>query len=126
MFGRGGEEVIALREEGIDYEVIPGVSSAVAAPAAAGIPVTHRGLSAGFAVFTAQGAGFAETIPWEAASQIPTLVLLMGVERLPQIVQHLREQGRAGSTPVAVISRGTCEDQQVAVGTIDTIAEKGL
>jgi uroporphyrin-III C-methyltransferase/precorrin-2 dehydrogenase/sirohydrochlorin ferrochelatase len=121
VFGRGGEEVLALREAGIPVEVIPGITSAIAAPAAAGIPVTHRNLSSGFAVFTAQGASSADTVPWEAAAQIPTLVLLMGVERLPHIVARLLEQGKEPSTPVAVISRGTCDGQQVAVGTLETI-----
>jgi uroporphyrin-III C-methyltransferase len=109
VFGRGGEEVLALREAGIPVEVIPGITSAIAAPAAAGIP------------FTAQGASSADTVPWEAAAQIPTLVLLMGVERLPHIVARLLEQGKEPSTPVAVISRGTCDGQQVAVGTLETI-----
>ncbi|HWA82576.1 MAG TPA: siroheme synthase CysG, partial [Fimbriimonadaceae bacterium] len=121
VFGRGGEEVLALAEAGISYSVVPGVSSAISAPAAAGIPVTHRGLSTGFAVFTAQGASEAETVPWEIAAGMPTVIFLMGVERLPNVVRRLREHGRPADTPVAVISRATLPEQRQAIGTLESI-----
>jgi uroporphyrin-III C-methyltransferase/precorrin-2 dehydrogenase/sirohydrochlorin ferrochelatase len=121
VFGRGGEEQAALQEAGINCEVVPGISSAIAAPAAAGIPVTHRGLSTGFAVFTAQGAGIADTVQWESAAQIPTLVFLMGVERLSAIVENLLANGRSVDTPAAVISRATTPAQRSVTATLGTI-----
>lgn len=121
VFGRGGEELLALKAHGIEFEVIPGVSSAVAAPAAAHIPVTHRGISNSFAVFAGQEAEGRDEVPWDAAAKIPTAVFLMGVERLPQIVVRLKEFGRHGETPVAIVSNATHRKQSVVTGTLDTI-----
>jgi uroporphyrin-III C-methyltransferase/precorrin-2 dehydrogenase/sirohydrochlorin ferrochelatase len=123
VFGRGGEEMLALAQAGIAFEVVPGISSAVAAAEAAQIPVTHRGVSAAFAVFAGQEAEDSEgdRIPWEAAATIPTAVFLMGVERLPLIVSRLIEHGRSPSTPVAIVSNGTLPTQRVVVGTLETI-----
>lgn len=125
VFGRGGEEQAALAAAGVPCTVTPGVSSFYSAPAAAGIPVTHRGLSTGFAVFTAHEAMHGSSgTPWEALAQIPTLVFLMGVESLPEIVRRLLAAGRDADTPAAVISRGTLPDQAVVIATLGTIAER--
>ncbi len=123
VFGRGGEEALALVGAGIPFTVVPGVSSAIAAPAYAGIPVTHRGVANAFAVFAGhEGApgGMAES-HWLAAALIPTAIFLMGVERLPLIVEKLILHGRSIETPVAIISKGTLPDQTVVVGTLGTI-----
>jgi uroporphyrin-III C-methyltransferase len=125
VFGRGGEEALALAEAGIAFEVVPGISSSIAAASAAGIPVTHRGVSAGFAVFAGQEAadGNGDGIPWKAAANIPTAVFLMGVERLPLIVSRLIDEGRDPATPVAVVSNGTLPTQLVVTGTLSTIVD---
>ena len=127
VFGRGGEEVLACRAAGVPVEVVPGVSSAVAAPAAAGIPVTHRGLAAAFTVVTGHEdpSKPGTQVNWEAAGRsTDTLVVLMGVGALPTIATRLMVAGRPPSTPVAVISRGTTPAQQVAVGTLADIAAR--
>ncbi len=124
VFGRGGEEVEALRAAGISYEVIPGVTSAVAVPAYAGIPLTHRDYAATFAVVTGcrkQGAA-AVCQDWEALARLDTLVILMGLRNLPQIAARLVAAGRPAATPVAVIQWGTTPRQQVVVGTLADIA----
>lgn len=124
VFGRGGEEILALNEAGIEFEVIPGVSSAIAGPAAANIPVTHRAVSTAFAVFTAHEAEGRGEVPWDAAARMPTAIFLMGVERLPVIAERLISHGRDPETPVAVVSKATHRDQRVAVGTLKDIAHK--
>jgi uroporphyrinogen III methyltransferase/synthase len=127
VFGRGGEEAEALAAAGIPFEVVPGVSSAVAVPAYAGIPVTHRGLASSFAVITGhEDPSKAETaIDWsKLATAVDTLVFLMGAATLPQIVEKLVEHGRAAATPVAVIRWGTTPAQQVVTGTLADIARR--
>lgn len=124
VFGRGGEEMIALRNAGVPYEVIPGISSSVAGPAAAGIPVTHRGIATAFGVFAGHESGNKEDLPWVAAAQLPTSVFLMGVERLPLITRRLIEAGRNPETPVAVVSKATLPDQKIVMGTLRNIAER--
>jgi len=124
VFGRGGEEALALHAAGVDYEVVPGISSSVAGPAAAGIPVTHRGVSIAFGVFAAHEAEGRDAIPWDAAARMPTAVFLMGVDRLPHIVERLMDHGRDPKTPVAVVSKATHDDQRVAVGTLRDIAQR--
>ena len=126
VFGRGGEEALACARAGIPFEVVPGVTSAVAVPACAGIPVTHRGITQDFAVVSAHldpshpGA----TVDWEALAAGPgTLVLLMPVARLPEVARELVKRGRDASTPAAVISDGTTERQQVLVSTLGQVAE---
>ena len=122
VFGRGGEEMLALAEAGVPFEVIPAVSSSIAAPGAALIPVTHRGISTAFAVFAAHEAeDTAPAIDWLVAARIPTAVFLMGVERLSTIVNQLIAHGRAPSTPIAIVERGTLETQRVITGTLRTI-----
>jgi uroporphyrin-III C-methyltransferase len=126
VFGRGGEEALACARAGIPFEVVPGVTSAVAVPACAGIPVTHRGITQDFAVVSAHldpshpGA----TVDWEALAAGPgTLVLLMAVARLPEVTRELVKRGRDASTPVAVICDGTTERQQVLVSTLGQVAQ---
>lgn len=120
VFGRGGEEVQALVEAKIDFEVVCGVSSAIAAPAAAHIPVTHRGVANSFAVFAGQEAE-GDTIPWAAAALMPTAIFLMGVHGLPEIVEQLLRHGRTPETPIALVSQGTLPEQREVVGTLATI-----
>jgi len=126
VFGRGGEEALVLAEAGIPFEVVPGISSSVAVPAYAGIPVTHRGIASSFTVITGHGCESPDgEHDWEALAQIDTLVILMGVGRLAQIAGVLLKHGRAADTPVAVIRCGTTLDQDVITGTladIDTLA----
>jgi uroporphyrin-III C-methyltransferase len=112
VFGRGGEEAIALAEAGVPYEVVPGVSSLAAVPAAAGIPLTHRGVSAGVRAFSGR------TV--EPAGE--TVVVFMGLERLPEVCERLLDEGLGPSTPAAVISRGTLQDQEVVVAELGRLA----
>ena len=127
VFGRGGEEALACRMAGVACDVVPGVSSSVAVPAAAGIPATHRGLSASFAVVT----GHEDPdkpggrVVWERlATAVDTLIVLMGVSALPAIVSRLIAAGRDPRTPAAVIRCGATSAQQVVVGTIGDIAPR--
>jgi uroporphyrin-III C-methyltransferase len=124
VFGRGGEECQALAEAGVRYEIVPGVSSAVAVPAYAGIPVTQRGVTTAFTVVAGHTGGSDSTIDWEAVSRIGTIVFLMGVEHLPEIVPQLIAHGRAADTPVALIQEGTTPNQLVVTGTLADIVEK--
>jgi uroporphyrinogen III methyltransferase/synthase len=148
VFGRGGEEALALRGAGIPFEIVPGVTSGVAAAAYAGIPVTHRGLSTAVALVTghtrapgAQHAGGREStggeagdgdaepatasdLDWPALAAFPgTLVFYMGVRQLPQIAESLIAGGRPASEPVAIVERGTLPDQRTVTGTLQSIAE---
>jgi uroporphyrin-III C-methyltransferase len=125
VFGRGGEEALACVQAGVPFEVVPGVTSAVAVPACAGIPVTHRGITQDFAVVSAHldpsqpGA----CVDWEALANGPgTLVLMMAVAHLEGISTELIKRGRAATTPVAVIRDGTLPDQDVLVSTLEHVA----
>jgi uroporphyrinogen III methyltransferase/synthase len=125
VFGRGGEEILACARVGVAVEVVPGVSSALAVPAAAGIPVTHRGLASSFAVITGhEDPGKPESaVDWDRlATAVDTLIILMGVGALPRIALRLRAAGRSAATPVAVIHRGTTEAEATLVGTLGDIA----
>ncbi len=126
VFGRGGEEAEALAAAGIPFEVVPGVSSAVAAPAYAGIPVTHRGVAASFAVVTGHEdpSKATNSIDWAALAGIDTLVFLMGVGNLASIVANLVAHGRAGDTPVALVQWGTLGTQRTVSGTLADIVER--
>jgi len=126
VFGRGGEEVEALRQAGVPFEVVPGVSSAVAVPAYAGIPLTHRRLSSSFAVITGHEAcKTAPSVDWERLSaSVDTLVVLMGLKNLPLIVAKLLAHGRPRGTPVALIERGTTGEQKTVLGTLENILDK--
>lgn len=126
VFGRGSEEALACRAAGVDFEVISGVSSAIAGPAAAGIPVTHRGLATGVAFITGHEDPRKPTsqLDWDALARFHgTLVFLMGVRRAPLIAASLQAGGRAGATPVAVVHRATTADQQVLHTTLERLPE---
>ena len=115
VFGRGGEEAAALRSEGVGVEVVPGITSAIAGPAAAGIPVTMRGHASGFTVITGhQDPTNARSIDWEAAARLgTTLIVLMGASRADLIAERLLLGGLDADTPVAVVESATMPDQQV-------------
>jgi uroporphyrin-III C-methyltransferase len=115
VFGRGAEEAEALRAAGVDVEVVPGISSSVAAPAAAGIPVTRRGVASGVSVVTAhQDPATERSLDWTAlATAGTTLVILMGAARAPAIRDRLIAGGMSDDMPVAVITSATCDDEQV-------------
>ena len=122
VFGRGAEEALACAEAGIPCEVVPGVTSAVAVPAAAGIPVTHRSVTRQFTVISAHSAHPGEGPDWASLAAVEgTLVFLMGVSQLPLVVEGLRAHGRSPATPVAVIERGTLADQRTTTGTLETV-----
>ena len=121
VLGRGGEERQACEAAGLSVEVVPGVTSAVSVPAAAGIPVTHRGVARGFTVVTGH-----EAIPGLPTGTDHTLVLLMGVTQLPQTVELLVAQGRLADCPVAIVERGFSPTQRTTVGTLATIAQLAL
>lgn len=129
VFGRGGEEIIRLKEAGISYEVIPGITSAIAAAAYAGIPVTHRGMSRSFHVITGHTMDEEENRPdfKNLAKTEGTLIFLMGMGNLSFITKSLIEFGKNPDTPAALISNGTTKDQRVVKGTLNnivSIAEK--
>lgn len=131
VFGRGGEEVTALLEAGIPFQVIPGITSAVAVPEVCGIPVTHRGTSRSFHVITGHkqadihrsDEGGLDDYDY-IRNQEGTSVFLMGLNRLPQIMERLVQTGAEENTPVAVISKGTMPGQRIVRGDIQTIADK--
>lgn len=126
VFGRGGEEALALREAGIDFQVVPGVTAGIAAAAYAGIPVTHRGVSTGVALVTGHEdpAKPEQELDWDALAAFPgTLVFYMGVRALARIADSLIAAGRPAAQPVALVERGTLPDQRTVNGTLATIAE---
>jgi uroporphyrinogen III methyltransferase / synthase len=127
VFGRGGEEALALRDAGIPFEIVPGITSGVAAAAYAGIPVTHRGLATAVALVTGhtREEGPEESaLDWPALAAFPgTLVFYMGVRQLPQIARSLVAAGRPADEPVAIVQRGTLPDQRTVTGTLQSIAE---
>ena len=126
VFGRGGEEAQALGNAGIPFEIVPGVTSAIAVPAYAGIPVTQRGIACSVAFVTGHCAGSKPLdINWQALSQgVDTLVFLMSVHTLKLIVTSLLEAGSSPETPIALIERGTLPEQKVVIGTLVNILEK--
>ncbi len=123
VFGRGGEEAQTLAVAGIPFEVVPGITSAIAAPAYAGIPVTHRDYSTSFAVVTGHRRAEAGDVlpPFPEAG---TLVFLMPVRNLARIVARLLENGRCPQTPAALIHRGTQPQQKTVTGTLENIVER--
>jgi len=126
VFGRGGEEGIYLRERGIAFEFIPGITSAIAVPEYAGIPVTHRGITVSFRVVTGHESPHKKQsqIPWQNYKTDDTIVFLMGLHNLDKITKKLMEIGKPPEHPVAVISRGTTPDEKTVVGTLADIYEK--
>ena len=127
VFGRGGEEAEFLSSHDVPFEIIPGISSAIAAPAYAGIPLTHRSYSSSVAFVTGhenEGKDH-QVIDLKAiSSAVDTTVVLMGVERISKIVKDLKEGGLKGSTRVAVVEKGTHKDQRVVVGNLNNIVKK--
>ena len=127
VFGRGGEEAKALADARIPFEIVPGISSAIAVPAYAGIPVTHRKIATSFAVVTGheEGGKDVSARDWAAlATAVDTLVVLMGVKGLTKIVGQLLAHGRSPATPVALIHWGTTNEQQTVTGTLADIIAK--
>ena len=128
VFGRGMEEVIACQEAGVPVEVIPGVTSAIAAPGLAGIPLTHRGISQGFTVVTGHAAPDdpRSTLDWDALARGgTTLVVLMGVDTMRSIVGALVEAGRDPETPVACVMDGGLPSQKVVLTTLAAVVDAG-
>ena len=125
VFGRGGEECMALAEAGIPYEVVPGVTSAVAAAAYAGIPVTHRRVSQGFSVVTGHTRNSYQDDPdWLELARMGTLVIMMGLRNLEKIVCHLLDNALSPYTPVAVIAHASTHQQEVIEAPLNQIVGK--
>ncbi|MEM9042080.1 MAG: uroporphyrinogen-III C-methyltransferase [Actinomycetota bacterium] len=124
VFGRGGEEALALTEAGIDVEVVPGITSSIAAPAAAGIPVTHRGLSAATTIVTGHRRAGADPVDWRSLARVGgTIVILMGVARRGAIAAELVVGGLDPSTPVAAIGSATTDDERIDRCRLDELGE---
>ena len=126
VFARGGEEMVYLAEHGIPFEVVPGMTSAIAGPGVAGIPITHRDHASSVTIVTGHEDPTKDesAVDWEAlAAAGGTIVVLMGVTRLPLYTKALMDAGMDPETPVAMVERATWPDQQVATGTLDTIVE---
>lgn len=122
VFGRGGEEALFLLQEGVEVEVVPGVSSALAVPALAGIPLTHRGMSASFMVVSGHDL---EKLNWEVLVRFSgTLVVLMGARNLGMFIEELRKRGKPAHLPVALIMEGATAKQRVLLGTLGDIADR--
>jgi uroporphyrin-III C-methyltransferase len=126
IFGRGGEEAEALVTEGIEFEVVPGISSSVSAPMYAGIPLTHRDYAASVAIITGHRAGDAEkTVDWvKIAKAVDTMVILMGVESLEGIMGKLLAGGISPDRPIAMIESGTLPQQRTLIATLGTIVKE--
>jgi uroporphyrinogen III methyltransferase/synthase len=124
IFGRGGEEAEKLAESGISFEIVPGVTSAIAVPAYAGIPLTHRGLTSTVAFVTGHEDPTKEKsdIDWQALARIGTLVFLMGVKNIGKIVEELTHNGKTPETPTALIRWGTTPRQEIITGTLANIS----
>lgn len=123
LFGRGGEEALHLKERGIEFELVPGISAALAVPLYAGIPVTHRKVASSYAIFTGHEDPTKEdsTIDWEHSLGADTLVFFMGVERLDKIVEKIIEVRKDKEIPCALIQNGTLPTQKVVVGKLSNI-----
>lgn len=126
IFGRGGEEAEALVAEGIEFEIIPGISSSVSAPMYAGIPLTHRDYAASVAIITGHRAGDAEKpVDWvKIANAVDTMVILMGVESLEGIVGKLLAGGISPEKPVAMVESGTLPQQRTLISTLGTVVKE--
>lgn len=124
VFGRGGEEVLALEEENIPFEVIPGVTSPIAVLNYAGIPITHRGIAQSFHIVTGMSANNLNVNFKALAMEEGTLVFMMGLSNLENIRDQLVANGKNSETPCAVVMRGTCSKQKKVIGTLNNISEK--
>jgi uroporphyrin-III C-methyltransferase len=122
LFGRGGEEALALTRAGIAWEIVPGVSSALAVPASAGIPLTHRGVSSTVAIVPGHLASEADSVDWAGLKAVQTLVVLMAGSRVAAISAALLEAGRPASCPVAIVQRGTLPGQKTRLSTLGALA----
>ena len=128
VFGRGGEEALALAQHGIPFEVVPGVTSAIAAPAYAGIPVTHRGIASSFTVIggSEDPSKPEASVSWEALARTGgTLVVMMGWASLESILATLAQNGRSPTTPVALVQWGTWPEQKTVTGSLENIVSRG-
>jgi uroporphyrin-III C-methyltransferase len=125
IFGRVGEEIQALLSAGIPFEIIPGVSSVTAGPAAAGIPLTHRDSAHGFLVITGSRSTSFDAPEWRAARTLlqagGTVVVLMGLARLSEITAHLKDNGCPANTPVAVVAHASLPEQEICIGTLENV-----
>ena len=125
VFGRGGEELEFLRGHGIPYEVVPGITAALACAAYAGVPLTHRDHAQSVRLVTAHCQGSVDTVDWQAlAQERQTLAVYMGTSELPGLQQRLIAHGRAGTTPFAIIENGSRPEQRVITGTLSTLVER--
>jgi len=125
VFGRGGEEAEELAAASIEFEIVPGISSAIAGPAYAGIPVTHRAHATSVTFVTGHESDETTGVNWKALAQLDgTIVFLMGIANLPMIVRKLREHGAPGSRPAAVVSKGTTAQQRTVTGTLENIEQR--
>ncbi|HWK21625.1 MAG TPA: uroporphyrinogen-III C-methyltransferase [Ureibacillus sp.] len=128
IFGRGAEEADACQEAGVPFEIVPGITSSIAAAAYAGIPVTHRNFSSSFAVITGhRKEGEVDNIRWDSlAKGVETLAIYMGMKNLHYITEQLITHGKSKDTPVALIHHGTTKNQRTVIGTLETIYELAL
>jgi len=128
VFGRGGEECLALAAANIPFQVVPGVSSALSVPAYAGIPLTHRNVATSFTVVSGHLHGESDTHDWAALAAAPTLVVLMGLRTLDRTVARLLDAGKPADTPAAVVRAGTGPEQDVVRAPLDGLvaAAEGL
>jgi uroporphyrin-III C-methyltransferase len=127
IFGRGGEEAEFLYENAIDFEIIPGISSAIGAAIYSGIPLTHRKFSSSVAIVTGHEDPTKEekSVRWDKiATAVDTIVILMGVEKLESILQKLKKHGLSDETKIAVIEKGTLQDQKIIIGDFKNIQKK--
>jgi len=125
VFGRGSEEALYLKQKGVSFEIIPGVTSSIAVPLYAGIPVTHRGITRSFRVVTGHESKEESCqISWESFKTNETIVFLMGLHNIETITKKLIQIGKANTTACAVISNGTTQNQKVVTGTLENIVQK--
>jgi uroporphyrin-III C-methyltransferase len=122
VFGRGAEEWERMLEAGVDVEIVPGISSSVAVPGIAGVPVTYRGVADGFAVITGHLRHEGQEVDWSKYAQVDTLVILMGVSTRVAIASELIRHGRPSAQPVAFVERGSTERERVVVATLGEVA----
>ncbi len=123
VFGRGGEEALALAEAKIPFEIVPGLTSAFAGPTVAGIPVTHRGLASSVAVATAHDTSPSSPVDWEALARADTAILLMGIERLDEVARRLIESGCAPDAPTAVVQNASLPTMRTVRAPLRSIAQ---
>ncbi|MGB6128237.1 MAG: uroporphyrinogen-III C-methyltransferase [Psychrilyobacter sp.] len=124
VFGRGGEEILALNEAKIEFEVVPGITSSISVPSYSGIPVTHRNIARSFHVFTGHTSKEGTWHNFDAIAKLEgTLVFLMGIKNLDLIASDLMKYGKSPTTPVAIIEKGSTSKQRVIEGTLETIVE---